>query len=89
MRKIYVTIVCKSSTKEIFNVSFHHKGNVINFTQGKKAYASIHDMIIYILRLAKANEFTIDFRESFGATWYNIFWIDIDKPEKIECYPCY
>ena len=84
------TGVCYIDSKnKIINAFAIHTANrdVVDFSNALKPhYASIFDLVTYLVDLAKSNNFEIPYDELFGAKRYDIMFIDINTPFTIQRY---
>ena len=94
MKKAIGTAVYNPTTNELYNLTINHndinitlinhehlpKTNPYKFTTFKALYQTV-------LLIAKNNGFLFKTFNAFGTTFYNIQWIESEKPLSINIYP--
>lgn len=93
MRKASAIVLYNAQTKQVYNLTIKHKGDLIPMViDGTKdrtqpyCYESFTELYQAILNVAKHNGFYYDSYSAFGANWYDISWIDINNPVTIAKY---
>ena len=92
MKKASATVLYKGSTNQIYYLALNYKNNLIpmiNYSREKVQpykYPTFNAMYKTVLNFAKNNGFYYASYKEFNCTWYDIQWIDIENPEKIEKY---
>lgn len=86
MKTVTATVVY--SNNAICNLTVNHKGNLVTLIKlnpdESKPFISFNGMYAFVLKMLKNNDFKCNYFEAFGARWYNIQWIDVNNPTRIE-----
>lgn len=90
MKKASAIVLYNAQTRQIFNLTINHNGSLIPLIDYSKekvqpyCYKSFMAMYETILNFARNNGFYYGKYNEFGAIWYDVSWIDINNPVKIE-----
>lgn len=89
MRKATAIVIYKGTT--LYNLTIEHKGARITLLSCDNdlqreiyTFSTFSQLYYKVLGLCKGNNFKIDSYLQFGKNWYDISFIDLDKPYKVE-----
>jgi hypothetical protein len=89
-KKVTATVIYKGH--RCYNLTVNHKGNLIPLIRYDMDsnlpfdYPSFQDMYAAVLNTIKFNRFTVFHHHEFNSDWYDIQFIDINNPVKINKY---
>ena len=92
MYKASAIVLYNAKTNQIHNLTINHKGTYITMIDYSKekvqpyCYKSFMGLYQTILNFAKNNGFYYGKYNQFDSTWYDIAFIDINNPYKVEKY---
>lgn len=90
MRKVTATAIYKEN--RLYNLSVLHSNNLIPLVRyeltGVQPYKYPDFQALYtaVLNLLKNNGFYVDSYTEFGCRWYNIQFLNLENPVKLEKY---
>lgn len=87
MKKCIATVVYKDTTLK--SIIVNHNGNLIKLSVTDTPYATFNVMYKAILSILKANSYYVSCFDDFHAKFYNIQFIDMNKPTDINKYGYY
>lgn len=88
MKKASAIVIYSKKENRIINLSFKYNQSLIDLTRcvtGDK-FNSFNAIYQRILTIAKMNNTYFASYNEFGAKWYDIQWIDINNPFRIDKY---
>ena len=87
MQKVYATVIYSRNTLQIYNITAHHKDNIINLVSNKKEntpeaephkYNTFNDLHTAVLYILNNNNFYTGKEKMFDAVFYDIGFLNID-----------
>ena len=84
MKKVSATVIYRDNT--IYNLTVNHKGNLTQLVTNDSANSngSFHDMYTRVLKILKNNSLYCSYYDMFNKRWYDIQFINLDRPFTIE-----
>ncbi len=90
MKKASAIVLYDAKSNQIYNLTINHNGNIIpliNYSESKVTpykYKTFNEMYKCVLNFAKNNNFYYGRYKEFGSIWFDVSWIDINNPTKIQ-----
>lgn len=87
-----VSAICVYHGTTIYNLTVNYKGDITTLKRydisdnNAKEYNSFKEMYKTILKILKTNNFKVTYTEDFMRRWYNIQFIDVLNPTRIETF---
>ena len=84
MKKVSATVIYRDNT--IYNLTVNHKGNLTQLVtnDSENSNGSFQDMYKRVLMALKNNNLYCGCYEMFNQRWYDIQFINLDRPFTIE-----
>lgn len=88
MRKVTATAIYKEN--RLYNLSVLHGSNLIPLVRYELTgaqpfeYNNFQALYTAVLNLLKSNGFYVDSYKEFGRRWYNIQFLNLENPVKLE-----